>query len=303
MYRYATFVLLFFISCTVPTRFISYTSRTLPIYSVDPPPQKIILLSIYDVAAKKYRDNKEVLFQQLIDTMMYWAAARIHDNSGIETEVISGYTNPAGSGDSSVYAIIAAHKASHAIAVNSFDVYFNQTRVEVTRDNSGSKSRQAYYDIVTDISYSFYDTASLIRKRDLHRSRFHSSRNVVSGLLATGPNVVAQKDDAYRMARQSWQEYLAYFFPGEKQHSRAVFSSKEFETVGRALARNDYETALIESLRFIDDPDRKKAAMANYNCAVLMERKGQPEEAKKYLSKSLSLATLNEAKLMWSDYE
>ena len=60
---------------------------------------------------------------------------------------------------------------------------------------------------------------------------------------------------------------------------------------------------LTESLRFIDDFDKTKAAKACYNCAVFFDRKNQPEEAKKYLRQSLSFATLYEAKQMWSDFE
>ena len=301
MYRLAIFSLLFLISCAAPKDIINYTSKTLPVYAVDPQPQKIILLNNYNVAAKKFRDNKEQLFLQLIDTMMYWAAKRINDNTGVETEVVRGYT-PVNK-DSSLSSLISIHKASHAISVTYFDVSFEQTKVDVTKEGNGSKSREAYYDIVADISYSLYAHDSLIKQRDLHQSRFHSSRSVVSGLLAAGPNVVAQKDDAYRIVQESWQQYLDYFFPGEKMRSRRVFINKGFEAVGQAISRQDYETAQIESLRFIDDPDNLKAAKACYNCAVFFERKNQPEEAKKYLRKSLSLAELSEAKQMWYDFE
>jgi len=301
MHHLAICFILLLASCTAPKNIISYTSRTIPIYAVEPPPQKIILLNSYDVAAKKYRDNKEQLFLQLIDTMMYWAGKRINDNTGVETEVIRGYT-PANS-DSSISSLITFHNASHAISVSYFDVSFEQTRVEVTKDNNGSKSREAYYDIVADISYSFYAHDSLIKKRDLHQSRFHSSRSVASGLLAAGPNVVVQKDDAYRIVQESWQQYLDYFFPGEKMRSRPVFINKGFEAVGQAISKQDYEAALTESLRFIDDPDKTKAAKACYNCAVFFEKKNQPEEAKKYLRRSLSFDTLYEAKQMWNDFE
>lgn len=301
MHHLAIFFLLLLTSCSAPKNIITYTSRTIPIYAVEPPPQKIILLNSYNVAAKKYRDNKEQLFLQLIDTMMYWAGKRINDNTGIGTEVIRGYT-PANS-DSSISSLIGLHKASHAISVSYFDVSFEQTRVDVTKDNGGSKSREAYYDIVADISYSFYAHDSLIRQRDLHQSRFHSSRSVASGLLAAGPNIVVKKDDAYQIVMEIWQEYLNYFFPGEKVRSRPVFINKGFEAVGTAISRQDYEAALTESLRFMDDPDKTKAAKACYNCAVFFERKNQPAEAKKYLRQSLSLATLYEAKQMWNDFE
>ena len=301
MHHLAICFILLLASCTAPKNIISYTSRTIPIYTVDPPPQKIILLNNHDVAAKKFRDNKEELFFQLIDTMMYWAAERIHNNAGIKTEVIRGYT-PA-NGDSTIFRLIADHKATHAIAVYNFDVSFEQTRVDVTKDNNGSKSREAYYDIVADISYSLYAQGSLIKQRDIHQSRFHSSRSVASGLLAAGPNIVVKKDDAYRIVMEIWQQYLNYFFPGEKMRSRPVFINKGFEAVGQAISRQDYEAALTESLRFIDDPDKTKAAKSCYNCAVFFERKNQPEEAKKYLRQSLSFATLNEARKMWNDFE
>jgi hypothetical protein len=293
--------ILLLLSCTAPNKIISYSSRTIPVYSVDPPPQKIILINNYNVAAKKYRDNKEQLFLELIDTMMYWAAKRIHDDAKTETEVIRGYT-PA-NGDSTIYRLIADHKATHAITVTNFDVFFDQTRVDVTKESNGKKSREAFYDIVTDINYSFYKSDSLIRERELHRSRYHSSRSVASGLLAAGPNVVVKKDDAYRIVMESWQESLNYFFPGEKLRQRPVFSTKEFEAVGQAISKQDYEAALTESLRFINDHDKEKAARACYNCAVFFERKNQPEEAKKYLRQSLSLANLDEAKKMWVDFE
>ena len=301
MHHLAICFILLLASCTTSKNVISYTSRTIPIYAVDPPPQKIILLNNYDVASKKYRDNKEQLFLQLIDTMMYWASKRINDNTGIEAEVVRGYTMA--NSDSSISSLITSHKASHAITVTNFDVSFIQTRVDVTKDNSGSKSREAYYDIVADISYSFYAHDSLIKQRDLHQSRFHSSRSVASGLLAAGPNIVVKKDDAYRIVMEIWQEYLNYFFPGEKMRSRPLFINKGFDAVGQAISRQDYEAALTESLRFIDDPDKTKAAKSCYNCAVLFERKNQPEEAKKYLRQSLSFATLNEAKQMWNDFE
>jgi hypothetical protein len=303
MFRFAICCLALFVSCTASNKIISYSAQTIPVYTVNPPPQKIILLNTYNVEAKKFRDNKEELFLQLIDSLMHHAASGIQKKSGVETKVINGYTPISGNTDSIISSLIIRNKATHAITVNSFDVSFNQTNVEVTKNADGSKHREAFYDIVTDISYSFYSTDSLIRTKNLHQSRYHSSRSVASGLLAAGPNVVAQKDDAYRIVMENLQEYLNYFFPGEKYRHRLIFSGKGFEAVGQAISKQDYEAALVESMRLIDNPDKEKAAKASYNCAVLFERKNQPGEAKKYLQQSLSLASLNEAKQMWTDFE
>jgi len=180
-------------------------------------------------------------------------------------------------------------------------VYFNQTNVEVTRDNNNKKDRTAYYDIVCDIQYSFYAKDSLIKEKKLGNRSFHSSRAVISGLLATGPNVVVQRKDAWNMVLDNGQLYLNYFFPGEARRSRSLFTGKGFETVQSAITKEDYEAALIESLRMIKDPNKEKAAKALYNCAVLFERKNQPEEALNYVQQSLAVYDLREARLLLND--
>ena len=303
MFRVATFCLLLLVSCNASNRIISYTIPTKPVYVLTHPPQKILLLNIYNVAKEKYRDNKEELFVQFIDTMMNWAAEKIHTGERINTEVRKGFTDTKGNTDSTVAALIARYNATHAIAVSSFNVFFEQTHVEVTKDDDKSKSREAFYDIEADIKYLLYSADKLIWEKDLKLSRFHSSRSVISGILAAGPNIVVRKEDAYRIVQENWQQYLNHIIPGEKMLTRPVFSVKGFKAIGQAISRQDYEAALIESLRFVDDPDKEKAAKYCYNCAVFFERKNQLEEAKKYLNRSLRLFSLDEARLMGRDFD
>jgi hypothetical protein len=288
------------VACTAPTRFISFTARTRPVYTFNPAPEKILLLNNVDIVSKKYRDNKEELFIALTNEIMEWAGKRIAEKDNIPTEVIRGYTPLT---DSTIRALLSSHHASHAIIIRSFDVFFYQTNVEVEKDQSGSKSRTAYYDIESDITYEFYNTAAMLKGMTIHRRRFHSSRSVLSGLLAAGPNIVAKRDDALTMAIDNFRDYLLYFFPGETQRNRQVFTGKEFPAVNAALAKYDFEAAMTESLRFIDDPNREKAAKALYNCAVLFERKDQPEEARSYLLRSLAIFDLPLARVMMGDYE
>ncbi|MBK6936728.1 MAG: hypothetical protein IPH18_07450 [Chitinophagaceae bacterium] len=75
---------------------------------------------------------------------MDWAAQRIYNKTGIRTSVIKGYTNASGNTDSTAYALIAKHQASHAIVIHSFDVFFYQTNVEVTQNYDGKKDRRAF---------------------------------------------------------------------------------------------------------------------------------------------------------------
>lgn len=298
MYRLLFCFFLFLMSCTASQKMISYTTSTKPVYPLNPAPQKIVLLNVYNVAEQKFRDNKEAFFITLIDELLKYSADKIFQKTGIATEVILGYTNANGNKDSAVHSLLQQHKATHALVINSFEVYFNQTRVEVTRDNNNQKNREAFYDIVSRIGYLFYKADTLFNQSEERESKFHSSRTVMSGLLAAGPNIVVQHDDAIAIARSNFQHYLNRFFPGEEFRQRVLFTGKGFEAVGAALAKEDYEAAMIESMRLVKDPDTKKAAKANYNCAVLFERKNQPEEAMNYLRQSLALASLPEADQM-----
>ncbi|MBK6936729.1 MAG: tetratricopeptide repeat protein [Chitinophagaceae bacterium] len=124
---------------------------------------------------------------------------------------------------------------------------------------------------------------------------------MVSGLLAAGPNIVVQRNDAWKMIIDNAQLYLNYFFPGEVGRSRPLFTGKGFEAVSAAIAKDDYEAALTESLRMINDPKKEIAAKALYNCAVLFERKNQPEEALNYAKQSVDVYDLREARLLWND--
>ena len=232
---------------------------------------------------------------------MNWAADRITFLTGTPAESIRGYTPTSGNTDSTVSAIIARRGATHAIVIHSFDIYFDQTHVEVTKDYSGTKNRTAYYDIVADIGFSFFSAHSLIKEMDVHQRHFHSSRSVVSGLLAAGTNVVAKRNDAANIMFATGQEYLRYFFPGEARRTRPLFTGKGFEMVDAAIMKDDYEAALTESLRFMNNPDKAKAAKGSYNCAVLFERKNQQKEALSYLRQSLSLYPLPEARSMLAD--
>ncbi|HEX7902624.1 MAG TPA: hypothetical protein VF487_02015 [Chitinophagaceae bacterium] len=303
MYRLLVLYIFLLVSCTTTNRALSYTVQTKPVYKIDPEPQKIILLNTCNFATKKIRDKKEELFISLTDSLMLWASGKITDKTGIRTQVLTGYTDLAGNTDSTVLAQLKEYNASHAIILYSFNVFFNQTHVDVVKNLDGKKDRTAYYDIVADIDYSFYSIAGLLKNKTILKKRFHSSRSVISGLLAVGPNVVAQRKDARDIMLENGQDFLNYFFPGEAGRTRIIFTGKGFEAVNAALARNNYDAALTENLRFIDDSNKEKAAKACYNCAVLFDRKGQPGEAKTYLQQSLSLFNLREARSMLNDFE
>jgi hypothetical protein len=296
------FIVLLLSSCASQQAMISYTTPTVPLYPLEPAPQKVILLNSYSVQAQKYRDNKEALFIQMIDSLLEESALRIRNTTGITAEVISGYTPINRNDTPAINKLLQQYGAGYAFVVTGFDVEFIQTRVDVTKESSGSKSREAFYDIRAGLAFALLRKDGLVRTDDAVRQKYHSSRNVASGLLAAGPNIVVQRNDAYDIVFECVHDYLNRYFPGQQKHFRPLFTGKGFESTGAAIKRGDYEAALIESMKRTRETDDKTMSMANYNCAVLFERKGQREEARKYLQASLQRAALPQARAMMLDY-
>jgi len=274
-----------------------------PIHQVNP--ERFVLLNTYDVAAEKYRTNKEQFFMVLLDKALLDMSRDIQKRTGLDAPAKLGLTSAGTSSsvrDSVVMNIMMEHQASDAIVITSFTVYFEQTDVVVTRDDDGSKNREAHYDIISNIRYLWYDREGLFRDEEIDVRRFHSTRSVLSGLLAAGPNVVKQQDDVYSIVEENTIRYLNLFLPGVDFRMRPVFTGKEFTVFKHAIDANDYERALGEALRLVDAPDRKVAAKANYNAAVMYERLEHYHKVKQYLLESAKLYRYEFTNMMLEDY-
>ena len=177
-----------------------------------------------------------------------------------------------------------------------------QTHVNVTKTSSG-KERKAFYDIVSTTGFYFYASSDEHRDTSITSSKFHSSRFVLSGLLAAGPNIVSNHKDAEDMVSENVMKYLNSFFPGTAKRNRTIFTTKEFAGAGKLVIAGDYETAFQTCLQLSASTDKIIAVKAFYNCAVLAELKNNYADAAKYLEQSLNTSSIWEARIMHSDYQ
>jgi hypothetical protein len=286
-------------SCTVTRQYIINNLETIPQYPINPSPELILLINTHDIPAENIRDKKQELFLALADSVLAELSRQIGSRSDIVSKIVFGVTKTAIPGD--VRPIMTEHAASHCIAITNFDVFFDQTEVVVTGEGD-YKNKEAYYDIISRISYSLYTTLAPVVEMPVRASRYHSSRSVTSGLLAAGPNIVTNREDALNVSRDNVELFLNNFLPGQTERNRIIFVGKELSKVNDAFLNRDYETALKESLLYVNAADKKLAAKANLNCAVLLEHNQLSPVAKSYLEKSLQLYTLPEALTMKSDY-
>jgi hypothetical protein len=277
---------------------ITSTIPTLPTRQFKIPPQKIVVGNAYDITKADVRNNKEQLFGELINLTVRHASNEINRRSEIPASFVEGLTVR---NDSSINALMTEQLASHAIIIKSFNAYFEQTDVVVTETESG-KNREAFYDIIVDIRYAFhswsghqFDTLISVRK-------FHSSRTVLSGLLAAGPNVVKNSADAADGIYANVDLYLKSFFSGSEQRSRNIYISKDFKAMDNAIKVSDYEKAFEESEKHMTSDKKTIAAMAAYNCAVLLEHLGQYSRVKYYLEESMARQPMPETEVMLLDY-
>ncbi len=286
--------------CYVP-RTLTNSIVTLPTREFKTPPQKIVVANGYDLNEVSTRDNKEKLFNELANLTVRHTSDEISRRSEIASTFVEGFTVPILQRDSIIKALMTEHLASHAIIVEFFKAYFEQTDVVVT-ETDGGKNREAFYDILVDVRYSFHNWSGQQFDTLISVRKFHSSRNVLSGLLAAGPNVVKNSEDAADGIYANVDMYLKSFFSNTEQRQRNLYISKEFKEVNDDIDAYNFESAFEQSEKLMTSAKKTVAAMAAYNCAVLLEHLGQYNRVKYYIEESLAKQRMPEAEEMLLDY-
>jgi hypothetical protein len=210
----------------------------------------------------------------------------INRTTEIPAIFIEGQVIPSSQPDSVVQQLMLAQNASHAIIIKSFNSYFEQTDLVVTTDNTGSKNREAHYDIIVTVGYTLHNWSG--RKFDtlISARKYHSSRNVLSGLLAAGPNIVMNSSDAIDGIYANVDIYLKSFFKGSEPRKRMILFTKEMKELKPLIKSQEYEKAIEYCKNFIDSSNMNLGAKAAYNCAVLLEYLERYGEVKEYLLES-----------------
>src|SRR5690349_1334722 len=258
-----TFFSLLLFSCGTLTT-IQTTIPTYPSHPLKPIPEKIVIANAFDVTSKSYRDNKEQEFKRLIEGAMTHAERQIREHSRADAEVVKGVLVQINRSDS-VNAFIRSANATHGMFITSFKAFFEQTHVEVTKTDNG-KEREAFYDIVVDIHYALRSLEGLSFDTLISVRRFHSSRSVISGLLAAGPSIVSNHDDAQDGVFVNVDLFLKNFFPGQENRIRNLILTKDFKNISEAIRQSNYEAAFEASEKLTTSSDKKKSATAYYIC-------------------------------------
>jgi hypothetical protein len=159
----------------------------------------------------KARKNKKELFAELADSLKYLLYDKIESQYKPRVHIIPGVLKQTQNLDSSIFLLMDSLKASIAIVVKDIDVNFQQTNVDVSGEKH-NKTRTAYYDILSNVTYGIYNSETKLNDQEISIREFHSKRDVVSGLLAFGPDIVSNKKDAFKMIAKNAEQYLSKNF-------------------------------------------------------------------------------------------
>ena len=113
----------------------------------------------------------------------------------------------ADAGDSTIYLLMTKHYATRAIVIKKVNAFFNQTDVEVQKEEDGKK-RTASYDICAVVNYVYYSKTIKDKESETLQCEFFTTRNVMSGFLAAGPDIVGKSKHAHKIMKKNAEQYL-----------------------------------------------------------------------------------------------
>ena len=172
-------------------------------------PGNILVINSFDVMSAKVRKNKKALFIQLTDSLkqiLYESSPVPNVKMIVIPDLIKDTS------ESNIHSLMVQNNASKAIVIKNLDAFFNQTGVEVTREADG-KNRTASFDICSVITYRLYQIGGIDNDSEISTCEFFTTRSVVSGFFAAGPDIVGKKQHALKIVRKNGLEYLAKEMP------------------------------------------------------------------------------------------
>ena len=168
----------------------------------------ILVINSFDAHANKYRKNKKELFAELADSLKSYLAAKLIFSELGQPVILNELMPPVYGTTFKLDSLQNVYKAVFVIVIKKLDVYFEQTRVDIERDNDGSKTRTAFYDICAEVNYVLYKAGDKPYHSKTKNCEYFTKRNVASGMFAAGPDIVGKSKYAYEIVARNASLYL-----------------------------------------------------------------------------------------------
>lgn len=186
-----------------------------------------------------------------------------------------------------VQEIYKEHPHHLLLSLEHFDTYLEQETVR-EQEEDGDVTKTAHYTLVTASTWMLYDsTGHVLDKIQLKEGGHYQSRAVVSGLLAVGPSLGNAGPAVNDLAWYTGSSYWSRLSPKRASYARSYYSSKNLQPAASAMAAGDWQNAITLLEPLTKSSNRKEAARAAYNLAVVYEAMGNFEQARFWASEAI----------------
>ncbi|MTI20465.1 tetratricopeptide repeat protein [Fulvivirga sp. RKSG066] len=250
--------------------------------------QNIGIVSAFDTSLLTFNQKKKVhVFSQGSQNILVELAQEFKKQSDLEVlvadQLIRGAAEVSCSSETykpTAVGTVTDNSYDFTIVLEAYDLYFDQ-EVEVQKDDDGSKTRTAYYDLIARACIALYDSnGHEINKVTVTEKHInYDKRSVLSGLLAVGPSMGNADKEVKRLSKDIAKEYVAKYHPQEVMITKNIYRQKELKGGVRALVFGNWSEAITFFSRYTNDPDSKIAGKAAYNLSVAYEALGMMDDA------------------------
>lgn len=168
---------------------------------------KTLIVNAFDAMNLNARKNKKELFRDLADSVTKWLEENLHAKN-VDVVVVDSTKIDTANLESIVLSLLKENEAKRAIVITSLNAWFDLTDVEVEKNADKSKSKTAFFDICSVISYKLYSEQGLAKKSDPQIRRFFTSRGTAGSLLSFGPDIVGKRKHAIKIMHDNTMKIL-----------------------------------------------------------------------------------------------
>lgn len=256
-------------------------------------PTRILIAPLYKVDQLKVaRDKKEELIQSSLDVFLRTLSNSMQAGMP-QVEIlldrdpfqIEGYPG----NKESITSLLKKHHADLLFGIDQFRPQVEKAGVEVVETPGGSKDRTATYLISAAGTLQIYSSDSLLRRFSFYTAAFLKERKVVSGLLAAGPSLVNNAEEALAVSEEAARKLAKRMLPSESSFIVRKFTMKEFRAFNRYMDNGDIASATAEVLNLISGSSKKVKGRGHVMMAMLYHKKGDIDAALAEVDKAIPL--------------
>jgi tetratricopeptide (TPR) repeat protein len=184
--------------------------------------------------------------------------------------------------------LASKYQADYILALENYDASFVQDEIIRSKNNDGSTKKVARYSLAIQSSWVLYDKhGRSFKELRGNVAKYHSQREVLSGLLAIGPALGSNTKFVQEVSIDAGKHVSDYFKGQLISIMRPLYTDKNLKTSATAIRSGDYVKAQNELEALTKVEDNSIASKAYYNLAVIADLKGNRKSAIDFAELSL----------------